>query len=436
MDIVICGISYKTAPVEMIERFSCGADTYTAILTRLLHPDGPGPRLAKEAILLSTCNRVELYAVIPDDCDGPARLARYLAEFHNLPFELVKSHIYTFQGEEAVDHLFSVASGLDSMILGEPQILGQVRTAFEKASRLRAAGAVLSALFRHAIQAGKRVHTETAISQRAASVSYAAVELAERQLGMLGDRRVLVVGAGKTGRLTAECLLGRGVRSITVANRTYETAVSMADAWHGRATTLDRLEDALAEADIAISATNASGYLIGAAQVRHALAARPDRPLLLIDIAVPRDVDPDAAQIPGVQVYNLDDLNAMVEVNVQDRGQDRGVAETIVAEEAADFMAWFNGLAVTPAIVNLREHAESIRRQELERIIHRLDGLSNHDRAMIELLTQRIVNHLLHEPTVRLKRYACNDNGSLYVQALDDLFALTDEQRSREAKHG
>jgi glutamyl-tRNA reductase len=307
-----------------------------------------------------------------------------------------------------------------------------VRSAYDRAHRVRATSLVLSALFRRAIGVGKRVRTETTISQRAASVSSAAVQLAMQALGDLQGRRALVIGAGKTGRLVGQALLGRGVAHIVVANRTPDAARELAAEWGGEAVGLDRLPAGLAEADMVISATNAPHYLVTADMVAVAMARRQDRPLVLIDIAVPRDFDPAAADVPGARVFNMDDLAAVVEANLAGRGQDVAAAQGIVGGEVVAFMDWSNGLAATPAIVNLRQHAETIRQRELARFSHRLDGLTDHDRALVEMLTQRIVNQLLHEPTVRLKRHACQDDGSLYSHALSELFALSDGREEDE----
>lgn len=424
MDIVLCGLSHKTAPVEILEKLAFTSNDHVQALTQLASTDSPHELPISEAIILSTCNRVELYAVMPDGRAGPEPIARFLAEFHHVPPPVLAPHLYSRQGEEAVQHLFTVAAGLDSMIVGEPQILGQVRTAFEEASVLGAAGPVLSALFRHAIRVGKRVRTETSISQRAVSISYAAVELARRLFGELHDCQVLIVGAGETGQLTARCLMGRGARGVIVVNRSYDRALALARQWDGEAKALDCLEEALRRSDIVISCTDAPHYFITVEHVRRAMAPRQGRPLFLIDIAVPRDIEPVVGELPGVRLYDIDDLRAVVEANLHLRRSDGPRAKAIIAQEVVRFMAWFKALAVTPIIVNLRQQAELIRQRELERALRRLDGLSDRHLNVINLLTQRIVNQMLHEPTVRLKRYAGCSHGQVYARAIRDLFAL------------
>jgi len=424
VDIILCGLSHKTAPVEILEKLAFTSIERAYALTRFISRHNPHESPASEAVILSTCNRVEVYAVMPNRSANAESLARFLAEFHGVSPSVLAPHLYIHHDQHAVQHLFTVAAGLDSMIVGEPQILGQVRAAFEEAAKLGTAGPVLSALFRHAVRVGKRVRSETSISQRAASISYAAVELARRLFGELGDCQVLVVGAGETGQLTARCLMGRGARRITVVNRSYDRALALARQWDGEAMPLDHLEEALQRADIVISCTDAPHHVITVEHVRRAVAARRERPIFLIDIAVPRDIEPAVGQLPNVHLRDIDDLRTVVETNLHLRRSDEPRAEAIITEEVSKFMAWFNARAVTPVIADLRQQAELIRQRELERAFRRLDGLSDRQRSVIKLLTHRIVSQMLHEPTVRLKRYAGCPEGQAYAQAIRDLFAL------------
>ncbi|HEX9114536.1 MAG TPA: glutamyl-tRNA reductase [Anaerolineae bacterium] len=421
MEIAVCGVNHHLAPVAILEKLAFSQETRRQALAQLTMTKATSDQPAAEAVILSTCNRVELYVAGSTCPPGEAGLVQFLADFHDLAPEELAPYVYTYRGEEAVRHLLRVAAGLDSLVIGEPQILGQVRTAYAEARESGATGPILSALFRRAIQAGKRVHTETAISQGAASVSYAAVEVAASLMGDLGDRHLVIIGAGKTGQLAAQCLLGRGAQKMTVINRSYDAAAQLAKTWGGAAGTLADVEPVLLQADVVISATRAPGYVLTADQVRRAQAARGGRPLLLIDIAVPRDIDPAAAEIPGVTVRNIDDLHAVVAANLDQRRSDSRRAETIIDAEIAEFMAWFGALAVAPVITDLREQADMIRRRELERARHRL---SPNDLDLVDMLTQRIVNQLLHQPTVRLKEHACQSDGALYAEALRDLFAL------------
>lgn len=433
MTIAVCGLSHRSAPIEILEKLAFTPEARAAALARLTSAAGTTADApawpASEAVILSTCNRVELYvamsACAPEEPDTCEVLARFLADFHGLDLDAVAPYLYTYTNDAAVRHLFGVAAGLDSLILGEPQILGQVRQAGEEAQRLGAAGPVLTTLFRRAIESGKRVHTETGISQGAASVSYAAVEVAARHFHDLSACQALIVGAGKTGQLTAQCLLGRGVQGISVANRSYDHAAELAAGWGGEAYTLDQVNEILPRADIVITCTNAWGYIITRDQIAEALQARPaGRPLLLLDIAVPRDIDPAAAELPGVEVYNVEDLRQVVETNLDERRHAGEKAEAILAEQVGAFMAWLMALAVTPVIADLREHAEAIRQRELAKARGRLAGLPEDYMGLMELVTQRIINQLLHEPTVRLKEHAAGVEGPFYAQAVRDLFAL------------
>ncbi len=437
VQIAVCGLNYRTAPVAMLERLAFAPESRIQTLQEMI---GGDVTPFGEAVILSTCNRVELYVAAPrcslEDSDGGeyGLLARTLAGWRGVPVGEAAPCLYSYMGEAAARHLFTVAAGLDSLVFGEPQILGQVRQAFEDALSISAAGPILSSLFRRALETGKRVRSDTTVCQGAASVSYAAVEVAAAECGDLSGRRALVVGAGKTGQLAAQALRGRGVREITVANRSYEHAAELAEQLGGpgdvRACTLDGLQDALNDADIVVSCTNAPGYVITGGMVCRARAGGQEtRPLLLIDIAVPRDIDPAATLFPGVRVCNIDDLHAVVEANLGQRRDAAGTqAAAIVEEGVAAFQAWFGALAVAPLITGLREQAEAIRQRELERAMHRLPDLPNNYANIIDMLTQRIVNQLLHQPTVRLKETASRADGPLYAQAVRELFALDDGQ--------
>ena len=409
----------------MLEKLAFGPESRLQALTALVSGHEASPGLVAEAVILSTCNRVELYVAAPACSLETLPLGSCFAGPHGLVAEAAP-YLYTYTGAAAACHLFAVASGLDSMIVGEPQIMGQVRQAYEAAREARAAGPLLTALFQRALATGKRVRSQTRISQRAASVSYAAVELAARHLGDLSSRRVLIIGAGRTGQLAAQCLAGRGVRDVTVANRSLEHAAALAAQWGGAARGLDGLEEALQAADIVISCTNAPGYVVTEDMVRHARAGREEALLFMLDIAMPRDVEPSAGALAGVRLFNIDDLRAVVAENLDQRQADGRAAQGMIDGEVADFMEWLQALAVTPLISDLRQQAEGIRRHELERAMHRLEGLPENYASIVDLLTRRIVNQMLHQPTVRLKQHASRADGQLYAQALRDLFGLGD----------
>ncbi len=424
MHILLVGLNHTTAPVALREQLTYTACSLEEGLRQLLSPDPPESGRIREAVILTTCNRTEVYGVAQEVAAGHATLTRFLADFHGLSPERLAPHLYACADRNAVAHLFRVASGLDSMILGEAQILGQVREAFEMAQALEAPGPLLSALFQQAIHTGKRVRTETEIGRHPVSISSAAVELARQTLGSLEGRCVLLVGTGKMSTLAAKALHAHGIGGIWVANRTYERAVAMAQQFGGQALPLDQLPKALAQVDLALSATAAPHIVIWADVVRQAMAQRQGRPLLLIDIAVPRDIEPQAAQIPGVTLRNIDDLQNVVETGRQKRRHAAYQARPIVQEEVTRFMAWFRSLEVTPTIKALRARAERIRQAELERALRRLGPLPERDREVLNAFSRAIVNKLLHEPTVRLKAQAQRGDSRLYSAALRELFAL------------
>ncbi|HYN87638.1 MAG TPA: glutamyl-tRNA reductase [Ardenticatenaceae bacterium] len=422
--IVLCGLSHNTAPVELLERLAFSREERKRALAHLTSGQS-GPGLAvREAVLLSTCNRVELYAVVSADDDGGAGLVGFLAEVCRVPAPLLRPHLYQCRDAEAAAHLLAVAAGLDSMVLGEFQILGQVRDAFEEARELDSAGPQLSALFRHAIRTGKRVRRETALSQQNSSVGSAAVKLATAVLGSLRECEVVIVGAGQIGKLVGKSLAEQGARRVTVVNRHYDRAAALARAYGGRALPLEHLDAALLHADLVLSCTGAPAAIITAQQVRTVMRARAGRPLVLVDLAVPRNVEPEVGEIPGVQLYNVDDLTGAPGEPAKRETEDVARARAIVSQEAQSFGEWLDSRTVAPTIGELRERAERIRRQELERALQQLGGLPAEQREVLSLMTQRIVNQLLHQPTVRLKRAAGSGRRDLYTEVLRELFGL------------
>ena len=424
MKLFVAGLSYKTAPVAVREKLAVQAARLRCYGCRVKLGAG-----LSEVVLVSTCNRVEIYGVSPSGRIDPNRL------FEHLTGQAVDltPYLYFKEDAEAAEHLFSVASGLDSMVLGETEITGQVKQAYQACQQAKLTGKVTNRLFQTALQVAKEIRTQTGIGRGATSVGSVAVELAERIFEKdLSQKTVMIIGAGKMGEACVKHLAKKGAKSVLVSNRSYDRAVNLAGEFGGRALRFDECLDGMAEADIVVSSTGCPQTILHRAELATVMAARRNRPLFLIDIAVPRDIEPAAADVPGVCVHDLDDLKQAVELNLRDRSHDRAAAQAIIAEELAGFMVWFNALSVTPAIVNFRQRAESIRQSELERMVPRLNGLSEHDLDVIDLLTHRIVNRLLHEPTVRLKRYAGhNGDGKLYAEALADLFAL-DEAGSKE----
>lgn len=417
MHVVLVGTSHHYAPVELRERLAFDNELGKALSAQLAGEDG-------EAVALSTCNRVCVYVAHPEAEAARRRAFEELSRLSGIGEEELAPAVYAKQDEEAAHHLFRVAGGLDSLVPGEAQIIGQVRDAFESAERTGAAGPVLHRLFRQALHAGRRVRAETGIGENPTSVSAAAAELAARVFDDLGRRRVLLIGAGKMGELAAANLMSRGVGSLVVANRSTEKASGLAERFDGRAVGLDALDDELVEADVVIASTGARGLVLEAAAVERAMRARRGRSIFFVDIAVPRDLDPAINDIDGCYLYDIDDLERVVEASVAGRREEAVRAEEIAAEEARAFHAWQCSLDVVPAIASLRRRAEEIRAAELERLRPRLAGLSPQERSAVESLTAQIVNKLLHLPTVRLKEAAAGADGPAVAATVRRLFDL------------
>jgi glutamyl-tRNA reductase len=421
--LVLVGTSHKSASVELRERLHL-KDAEAGALAAAVADGG-------EAVALSTCNRTEVYVVEEGESADQKTLAALAKRAGLDPAEL-REATYAVGDEAAAVHLFRVAAGLDSLIPGEAQILGQVRAAYEAACETDAVGPALHRLFGQALRVGRRVRTETAIAENPASVSSAAAALAHRILGDLRGRQVLVVGAGKMADLAAVNLVARGAESIVVANRSHESALRLAERFGGRAVGLDALASELEQADLVVASTSAEGQVLTAEDVKRALARREGRPLSFIDIAVPRDLDPAIGELDGCHLHDIDDLQSVVDASVASRREEAVRAELIVAEEGERFLEWWRSLEVVPAIASLRARAESIRRGELERAERRLASLSPAERRAVEALTRQIVAKLLHLPTVRMKEAAAAEDGLAYADAVRHLFDLDDDRSVRQ----
>jgi glutamyl-tRNA reductase len=417
MRLVLVGTSYQRAPVELRELLAYDADLRREALERLSADDS-------EAVVLSTCNRTEVYAVAERPAQAEERIYGELSGLSGLSQSELAPALYSVTDEAAAVHLFRVAAGLDSMVPGEAQILGQVREAYEAAREAGTTGSTLHRLFRQALRVGKRVRTETAIGENPASVSSAAAELAERVFEGLEGRKILLIGAGKTADLTAANLISRGVGEIVVGNRSHERAEALARRFGGRAVGLDALEGELTHADVVVASTGSQGLVLSGEQVARAMRERRGRPVFFIDIAVPRDLDPAINELEGCYLYDIDDLERVVAESVAGRREEAVRAEAIVSEEADSFRAWQLSLDVVPAIASLRARAESIRQEELDRVEGRLASLSPSQRRAVEALTSQIVAKLLHQPTVRMKEAAAAADGVLYADAVRHLFGL------------
>ena len=412
MHILLTGLDHKTAPLELRERVAFTADQLSDALPRLSASVG-------EAVIVSTCNRTEVYTVADDPHEAASLVRRFVADYHGLDAAAPPGGFRDLADADAVRHLFRVAGGLDSMIVGESQILGQVRQALAASSAAGTLSAPLSRLFHRAIRAGRRVREETGVGRNALSVSFAAVRLAQTVLGDLSGARVLLIGAGEAGKLVAEALRKTGVGEIAVTNRTARRASALADELGGRAVPFGRLDAAVADADIVVAATEAPGHLLTAETVRAANRER-DRGTFMFDLAVPRNIDPEAASIDGVSLYNIDDLAAVAEDNLRERRKAAAAAESVVDEEVAGFVEWWSALDALPLVMELRERAEGTRRREMARALERLEGVSEADASVIDDLTRAIVNKLLHAPTVSLKQRADEET----LRAARELFGL------------
>ena len=428
MEIVLVGLNHAVAPVAVRERLA-----FNQVQREEAQP--LFSRRFAESVILSTCNRTEVYAVAESAEAGIAALTASLGEYHGLAPDAYVPYLYQHSGVEAARHLFAVAAGLDSLIVGEPQILGQVRAAQEEAAARRAVGPVLGRLFAQAVRAGKRVRGETAISRHAVSVSYAAVELARRISGGLAGRAALVVGAGKMGELAARTLVDCGLTEVVVANRTYAKTGELAARLGGRPAALEQLPQLLAEADVVICSTGAESFVIERALVADVMRKRAGRPLLFIDIAVPRDVDPAVRELADVSLYDIDDLRAVCTNNLAERRSEVTLAEGIVAEEVAAFAAWWESTAVLPTISALRQRAEEIRQAEVRKALAHIGPVSEEQRATIEAATAAIVKKILHQPTILLKAKSADREGGEYARVVRELFALEADRRPFGGRH-
>lgn len=420
MHIITVGLSHKTAPVDIRERLAVPESRLGEALTRLCSYPG-----VREGLLLSTCNRVEVYAVVETVDAGYHRVQEFLADTHlSLSSEQLTPHLYWHTGDRAIAHLFRVASSLDSMIVGESQILGQIKDAYDAALTHKATGVVLNKVVKKAISVAKRVRTETKIAETAVSVSYAAVELAKKIFSNLGERTVLLVGAGEMAKLAAKHFVAQGVRNLRVTTRNPSNAIELAKRFNGVPLPFDDFPAEMAASDILLCSTGASHYLITPELVHHAVRQRMNRPIFLIDISVPRNIDPAVRDIDNAFLFDIDDLKQRVEQNREERLREAEKAESMVVDEVAVLQQWMKSLEVTPTIVALRSKANAVKKAEMERLQARLNQLSPQDQEMVESLTSAIVNKLLHGTMITLKAEADSSSGTLFVEAARRFFNL------------
>ena len=414
LQVLLVGVNHKTAPLEVRERLAFTSGEIPEALRSF-------GRLAQGPVILSTCNRTEIYCGVEDMAEGMRQVRELWAQSRDLPLETIERYLFVASGIEAARHLFRVSAGTDSMIVGEAQILGQVKAAYQMATATNQLPISISHLFHQALKVGKRARTETDISRHAVSISSAGAELARRTFGDLEQCRVLVISAGQAGKLTAKSLKSLGASQLVVLNRTYERAVEVARELGGTAVPFHELPAALASSDVVVSATDSSELVVTADMVRRAMAARGGPGLIFIDLAVPRDIDPQARAIPGVALFDVDDLRVQAGENLHERTQEVKAVEAIVEGEVEKFSQWWSSRQALSVIAALEKRAEAIRRSELKKTLKRLPDLSGEGHERIEALSRAIVNKILHAPVSTLRDRGDDDG---YIQAARQLFDL------------
>ncbi len=422
MHILCLGLNHQTAGLSLRERLSFSQENLEACLSGFACRRSSGAEAFAELVILSTCNRVEVYAL--SDQESFKSLEIFLAQARCVPLEELRPHLYRRLDGEAAAHLFRVAAGLDSLVLGEPQILGQVMNACELARGQGAAGPVLSRLFQAALHGGKRARSETAIGQNPSSIASVAARLVEESVASLEQARVVVLGAGEMAGLALEALRKRGLQQFLVVSRSLERARRLSARWQGQAAAFEELPAALQEADILFTSTGAPHPILHQELVRRALAARPERPLVIFDIAVPRDVEAAVGEIPRVLLYDLDTLQERLKDSLARRAREIPQVEAILEQELVAFQEYLHSLQVTPVIAAMYRQAEAIRRAELQKTLRRMPGLSPEEQRRLEALTETLVKKLLNAPVTRLRTEAGSRQAAHFAAAARDLFGL------------
>jgi glutamyl-tRNA reductase len=421
MKLLVTGVSHKTAPVEVRERLAFAEAVLPAALHGLVSREG-----IQEAMVLSTCNRVEIAVTADDTVDPAATVASFLNESRGVSAETLGPCLYSHEGRDAIHHLFRVASSLDSMVVGEPQILGQLKAAYAHAKANDCMSGLLESIVARAFSVAKRVRSETGIGQMAVSVSYAAVELARKIFGTLDGRTVMIVGSGKMSELAARHLRRSGAAHIFVTNRTYERAQELAAVFQGTPVEYNRFLGLLPEVDIVITSSGAPHYILTKDEMQRIINARRNKPMFLIDIAVPRNIEPSVNQVDNVFLYDIDDLQEVVNANLRERIKEAEHAEELVTQEVERMMARLKVQEVAPTIVSLQEQLEQIRSGEIERVRRKLGSLTPEQEAALESLTRGIVNKIAHGPISELRRHAGLPDGVHIIDAIRQVFHLKD----------
>ncbi len=422
LDIVLMGLNHNTAPVELRECLAFSKDEIADALEAFKRCPA-----VREVILFSTCNRVEILMTAENRAEAVEAAKEFLSRVKKVPKNEFEKALYIHDGDEAVRHIFRVASSLDSMVLGEPQILGQIKDAYRTATLKKTSGVILNRLLHRTFFVAKRVRSETGIGDHAVSISYAAIELGRKIFGTLEGKKTLLIGAGEMAELAVEHLIRNRAGDIFVANRTFERGLEIANRFHGKAIRFEEIENGLQYADIVISSTGAIDYIVKGKQVKGIMRRRKNRPLFFIDIAVPRNIDPEINRVANSYVYDIDDLKSVIEENIEDRKKESLRGERIVDEAVIRFRSWYESLDVVPTIVALRSKMEMIARSEIKKTLHSLNHLSEDDYQAICRMTNAMINKILHDPTIFLKSNGHHGNASIYLDITRKLFKLDDE---------
>lgn len=421
MHLVVVGLNHKTAPVETRERLAVSEGNLPEALETL-----SACHCVSECCILSTCNRTEIYAITNTRDDEPV-LLDFMSRYHDIELAAFESHIYRHRGHKAISHIFSVAAGIDSMMIGENQIMNQVKNAFCVAGETDTTKTVLNNLFQQALSVGKRARTETDISKGAFSVGYGAVELARSIFGDLCGHSILILGAGKMSELTAKHMISAGATSIVVANRTFTRAEELAEKLGGNAIHFESFPDSMHRADIVIGSTGSPEPILTREQMEKIMRQRRERPIFLIDIAVPRDIEPEVGELDNVFLYNIDDLQSLVEQSSEERSREVEKVRNIIAEETHKFTLWMRSLEAVPLIKVLREKLDGIKEAEWERYGVKLAHLSETDQKIVQVMMQSIINKICHNPLIVMKEYAASDDGYEKLDVARELFGITSE---------
>lgn len=418
-DVIVVGVNHKSAPIEIREKIALSEKKLDDSLKKIYqHP------LILENVILSTCNRVEIYARVKDVQGGINSLKKYFSDDNGISLQYLEKYLFSYTNEETIKHLFNVSSSLDAMVIGESQILGQVKSAYYKAKSLNTTGLILNQLFEKSFSVAKKIRTETSIAEKAVSISYVAVELAKKIFGDLEDKVVMLIGAGEMAELAARHLISSGIKLMLVSCRTFERAVELAQCLNGNAIRFENFADELIRTDVVMSATSAPHFVIKKDMIENVIRKRKNKPMFFIDIAFPRDIDPEVNDIENCYLYDIDDLQKITDDNKLEREKEAVKAEKLIEEEIALFSEWLLSLNVAPTITSIREQAENIRVLELEKTFSKLKDLSEKQKTAIDSLTSSIVNKILHKPTVVLRKQTKENNGYWYIKVARHLFHL------------